>query len=147
MPATAKLYGQMLVKALNKEISITADTIKIMLCTSAYVPNQDTHVYLSSVTSEVANGNGYTTGGKALANKAVTYDSATNTIKIDADDVQWNNATMTARYAVIYDDTPATSATKPLLAYFDFGQDVSSTNGTFKLAFDATNGICTFTAS
>jgi len=145
MPVTAKWYGQALLKALNKEIDWDSDTIKVMLCTSAYVPNQDTHIYKSSVTNEVT-GTGYTAGGATLGSKTITYDAATNVIALDAADVTWASSTITARYAVIYDDTPATDATKPLLAYVDFGADQSSNNGNFTITWDAA-GIAKVTVS
>ena len=135
MAVTAKWFGQALLKALNKEIDFDTDTIKVMLCTSAYVPNQDTHVYKDvSVTNEVT-GTGYTAGGAALASKTITYDATNNIIALDAADVTWAASTITARYAVIYDDSPASN--KPLLAYVDFGADQSSNNGNFTITWDA----------
>lgn len=133
----SKMYGQMLAKALNKEVDFDSDTIKVMLTTSSYTPNQDTHAYKSDVTNEVT-GTGYTAGGATLASKTLTYDAASNVIVLDAADVTWASSTVTARYAVIYDDTPATDATKPLLGYVDFGSDQSSTNGNFTITWDAT---------
>jgi len=146
MAVTAKWYGNALLKALNKEIDWDSDTIKVMLCTNLYEPDQDTHIYKSSVDNEVANGSGYTTGGETLANKAIDYDGPTNVIKLDGGDVTWSAASITARYAIIYDDTPATDAIKPLLAYVDFGADVTSTNGDFKITWDE-DGILTITAA
>lgn len=145
MPVTAKVYGLALKSLANKEIDFDTDTIKGMLCTSAYTPDQDTHQYKSSVTNEVT-GTGYTAGGATLANKTVTYTAGTNVFKLDADDLSWANSTITARYLVIYDDTPATDATKPLLCYVDFGADFTSTNGPFTVAFHA-DGIITETAA
>jgi hypothetical protein len=145
MAVTAKMYGQALLKAFNKEIDYDTDTIKVMLCTSAYTPNQDTHVYLSDVTSEVT-GTGYTAGGATLASKTITYTGATNVTALDAADVTWASSTITARYAVIYDDSPATTATKPLLGYVDFGVDQSSSNGNFTITWDAA-GLFTITAA
>jgi hypothetical protein len=144
MAVTAKWYGQALLKALNKEIDFDTDTIKVMLCTSAYVPDQDAHVYKDvSVTSEVT-GTGYTAGGATLASKTIGYTAATNIIALDAADVTWAASTITARYAVIYDDSPASN--KPLLAYVDFGADQSSNNGNFTITWDA-NGILKITVS
>lgn len=136
----AKLYGQLMAKAFNKEVDFDSDTIKVMLTTSSYTPNQDTHVYKSDVTNEVT-GTGYTAGGQALTSKTVTYDSATNTVILDAADTVWPASTITARYAVIYDDAGASDATKVLLGYIDFGSDQSSTSGNFTLTWDATGII------
>ena len=138
MAVTAKMYGNALLKALNKEVNYITDTIKVMLCTSSYTPNQDTHIYKSSITGEVT-GTGYTAGGATLANKTMTYDGATNTIKLDANDVVWETSTITARYAVIYDAT-GTDSTSVLLGYVDFGEDKISSAGDFKIIWD-TAGI------
>ena len=145
MAVTALVYGGFLQSLANKEIDLDSDTLKIMLCTSAYTPNQDTHRYKSSVTGEVT-GTGYTSGGNTLGSVAVTYTAGTNTLTLDAADTSWSNSTITARYAVIYDSTPATDATRPLIAYIDFGADVSSSGAAFNITFDAA-GIVTLTAA
>ena len=145
MAVTATLYGLFLKSLANKEIDLDSDTIKVMLVTSAYAPNQDTHQYKSSVTNEVA-GTGYTATGAALTGVTVTYDTATNTLKFDANDVSWPSSTLTARYAVIYDSTPASDATRPLIALVDFGADVSTTAGTFQITWSA-SGIATISAA
>jgi hypothetical protein len=142
MALSGKMYGNMLLKALNKEIDYDSDTIKVMLCTNSYTPDQDTHIYKSSVTNEVASGGGYTTGGATLGNKTIVYSGPSNTITIDADDTLWSNSSITARYAVIYDDTPALDSAKPLLGYVDLGKDYTSSNGDFKLVWNS-NGIFT----
>ncbi len=144
MAVSAYWYGNAFLKAFNKEIDFDSDTIKCMLCSNSYVPDQDGHAYKDvSVTSEVT-GTNYTAGGATLAGKVISYDGPTNTLKIDADDVVFAASTITARYAVIYDDTPATN--KPLLCYVDFGQDMSSTNADFTIQFSP-SGIATLTVS
>ena len=91
-------------------------------------------------------GTGYTSGGYTLANKTNTYNSGTNVIVLDADDVTFASSTITARYAVVYDATPATNATRPLIGYVDFGSDQSSSNGNFTITWDAT-GIVRITVA
>jgi hypothetical protein len=56
-------------------------------------------------------------------------------VTFDAADPSWANATISARYAVIYDRTPASDATRPLIALLDLDTTVSSTNATFSLPF------------
>lgn len=145
MAVTSFFYGNAFVSAFNKEIDFNSDTIKVALCTSSYTPNQDTHQYFSSITNEVT-GTGYTAGGATIGTPTITYTGATNVLMLDGNDVSWTTSTITARYAVVYDDTPATSATKPLICYVDFGADVSSTAGTFSITWDAA-GIATVTVS
>jgi hypothetical protein len=143
--ATTKTYGSLITKAFNKEIDWESDTIKVALVTSSYTPNQDSHDYFDDVSANEVSGTGYTAGGATLASKTIGYTSGTNVTKFDAADVSWTSSTITARYAVIYDTTPGTSATNPLIAYVDFGSDQSSSNGTFAIVWDAA-GIFTTTA-
>lgn len=134
------VYGNAIKAAFNKEIDFDSDTIKVMLLTSAYTPNQDTHDYLDDVVANEVTGTGYTAGGQALASKTVTYDATTNTVKFDAADTTWASSSITARYALVYDDTPSTNATKPLIALWDFTTDRASSNGDFIIRW-GTNGL------
>lgn len=136
MAVTAALYGKFFSSAFNKELDWDSDTIKCMLCTSSYTPDQDAHQYKSSVTNEVS-GTGYSAGGASLGNATIIYTAATNKLMLDADDVSWANSTITARYAVVYDSTPATDATRPLVSYQNFGADVISSGGTFQIVWNA----------
>ena len=141
----SKLYGNFLLKALNKEVDFDSDTIKVALLTSSYTPNQDTHDYFNDVSANEVTGTGYTAGGITLASKTATYDSGTNVIVLDAADVTWASSTITARYAVVYDST-GTASTSALIGYVDFGSDQSSTNGNFTITWDST-GIVRITVA
>lgn len=146
MAVTANVYGLFYKSAFNKELDLDTDTIKVMLCTSSYTPNQDTHQYKSSVTNEVT-GTGYTAGGLTIVSPTVTYNTGTNTVTFDSTtDPQWTGSTITARYAVYYDATPGSDATRPLISYVDFGADVTSTAGNFTITLDAA-GIFTVTVA
>jgi hypothetical protein len=60
-------------KVLNKEVDLNANAnLKLQLHTSTYTPGRNTHDYQDDLTNEVANGNGYTTGGKAVSNPAIS---------------------------------------------------------------------------
>lgn len=142
----SKMYGNFLLKALNKEVDWDSDTIKVALLTSSYTPNQDTHDYWDDVSSNEVSGTGYTSGGQSLSSKTATYDGSTNVVILDAADSVWSASTITARYAVIYDDAGATASQKVLVGYVDFGSDQSSTNGNFTVTWDAT-GIVRITVA
>jgi hypothetical protein len=124
-------FGTTVVRA-----ATTADTFKIALYTSSATLGASTTVY--SITNEVANGNGYTTGGETLS---VTGPSSSGTTAIlDFADVTWTTATITANGALIYNDTQDDKA----FAVLAFGGDKSSTAGDFTIqfpAYDATNAI------
>jgi hypothetical protein len=142
----SKLYGNFLKQALNKEIDWDSDTIKVALLSSSYTPNQDTHDYFDDVSANEVTGTGYTTGGITLSSKTSTYDGTNNVIVLDAADVTWSSSTITARYAVVYDDSGASAAAKALIGYVDFGSDQSSTNGNFTITWDST-GIVRITVA
>jgi hypothetical protein len=120
------------------------DTIKVSLHTSTYTPDQDAHDFYNDVTNEVSSTN-YTAGGATLTTPTVTYDSATNEIRLDADNPSWTPVSFTARYAVWYKST-GTASTSPLIAYTDFGADVTVSSGTFTITVDST-GVIKATAS
>ena len=142
---SAKIYGLFYTSLANKEMNLASDTLKCLLCTSSYTPNQDTHRYKSDLTNEVT-GTGYTAGGVALTGVTLSYDTASNTFKLDANDPAWASSTITAAYAVFYDSTPSTDATRPLICYVDLGGNISSTASTFTVQLDA-NGIINLTAA
>lgn len=143
--ATALLYGQFLMKALNKEVDWDSDTIYVALVTSSYTPNQDTDLYWSTVVGNEVTGTGYVANGKLLTT-TIGYTAGTNVIKCSADNQTWSASTITARYAVIYDRTPGTDATRPLIGYVDFGSNQSSSSGNFTITWDSA-GIFTITVS
>ncbi len=122
-------------KIMDGSIDLDTDTIKVMLVTSSYTPDQDVHDFKDDITNEVS-GTGYTAGGTALANKAVTADNTDNEGVFDADDVTWASSTITARGAVIYKDT-GTPSTSPIICYIDFGSDKSSSAGNFTISWNA----------
>ncbi len=144
MAVSAKYYGLFFKSLCNKEIAAT-DAWKLSLHTSSYTPNQDTHQYRSSLTNEVT-GTGYTAGGATVGSIVVAYNTGTNVLSIDGADVTWTSSSITARYAVLYDSTPSTDATRPLIGYVDFGADVTSTAANFAVVWDA-SGIATVTVS
>jgi hypothetical protein len=83
-------FRQALLKALNKEIDFDTDEIKVMLTETGYTPNLNTHDYKDDVTNELANGNGYTTGGVTLAGKTITYTAADALAKARADSTNYS---------------------------------------------------------
>ena len=145
MTVSAKWYGKAFLAAFNKEIDWAADDIRMALTTDSYTPDQDAHDYFDDITNEVE-GAGYTANGTALASLAITYNSTSDVIKLDADDATWGSSTITARYAIIYDYESAADATSPLMVYIDFGEDKASSGGDFTISF-ASTGIATVTVS
>jgi hypothetical protein len=114
-------------------IDFDTDTFKVMLVTSAYTPNKDTHTKRSDVTNEVS-GTGYTAGGAASAVSVAAVDTTNDRVVITFGAVNWPGATITARGAVYYKSRGGASSADELIAYDDFGADITATAGTFSLA-------------
>ena len=124
------------VELLGGTHDLDTDTIKIALFTSSATLGASTTTYSS--TNEVANGNGYTTGGNTLTGASIT--SSGTTAFVDFADSTWTSASFTARGALIYNSSKADRA----IAVLDFRSDKTSTNGDFVVQFptaDASNAI------
>lgn len=104
----------------NGRINLAKDTLKIMLVTSTYKPAAR-HSTTAAIDGETA-GPGYKAGGQAL-NGAKVDDAG----RLDASPVCWDNATITARGAVLYKAEGGR-----LIAFFDFGKDMTAQGGDFK---------------
>ena len=104
------------------------NSFKIALYTSFAAYSTSSTVY--QTTNEVsANNTGYTTAGKVLASQAVA--SGTAVASVDFADSALPNATFTAAFAAIYNDTNADK----LCVVLDFGGNKTATNGTFTISF------------
>jgi hypothetical protein len=119
------------------------DTFKIALFTSA--SNIDANSTAYNTTSEVT-GTNYTAGGNTLSNQGVTASNTSasaGTGFTDFADTTWTNATVTARGALIYNNTPSangvanTTLTNAAVCALDFGSDRTSTAGDFTIIFPA----------
>ena len=74
---------------------------------------------------------GYSSGGKALVNAGTSL--ATNTAITDFADLSFTGVTITARGALIYNDTNGDKA----VAVLDFGGEKTASAGTFTIQFPA----------
>ncbi len=126
-------------KKLVSDLSDVATDLRLMLCTSEYVPNLSTHTNKTHITNEIT-GTAYTAGGKQLT--SVTFTLSGNVFTLDAANTAWAASTITARYAVLYDNTIVGDANKKLILYIDFGINKSTDNATFTVKWHA-SGILT----
>ena len=102
------------------------DTLKIALYTSSATLGATTSAY---TTSNEVSGTGYTAGGATLSSQAVAYDSTNQVAFFDAADPAFTTATITARGALIYNNSKSNAS----IAVLDFGSDFTSTAGTFTI--------------
>lgn len=95
--------------------------------------------------TEVANGNGYTTGGALLSGVTVTTVT-TNDAMFDANDVTWtaSGGAITAGFAILYNNTDTDD---PPVLFIDFEGSQTAGDGTeFRVVWNA-SGIVTFTVA
>jgi hypothetical protein len=138
MAATAWLFDNFphaMWHGLHTDIQSTA-VLKIMLLTA--VPAQSAVNKAAVVGDEVASGGGYTTGGATIASKTATLSS--HTTSFGWANVTWSASTITAKAAVIYDDT---STDDNLIACVNLngGANVSSTAGDFTISWTAVSNV------
>lgn len=147
MAVTTKVYGLAQKHFANADINWGSDTIKVALCTSTYVPNQDTDEFFSAVTNELSGTGGYTSGGATLAGTAKSYDSTTNNEKLTASNLTFSALTPSAafRIAVVYKST-GTAGTSPLICWVDFGADQNPGGSDFTITWAATGVLYMTTA-
>lgn len=127
MPITTAIcnsYKQEILEGVHSN----ADTYKLALFTSAATLGASTTAY--SATNE-ASGTGYTAGGATLT--GLSTGLASGTAYLTFSDPSWASSTITARGCLIYNASKGNKA----VAVFDFGADVTSTNGTFTVDLPA----------
>ena len=129
--------GNFLCTSFKKELmtathnfTAASDQFKIALYDNSASFTAATTAYTSS--NEVSNSGSYSAGGGALTN--VTPTSSGTTALTDFADLSFTSATITARGALLYNDT---ASGDPTVAVLDFGADKTSTSGTFTIQFPA----------
>lgn len=106
----------------------SADTYKLALYTDAATLSAATTAY--SATNEVE-GTGYTAGGVELS--GFTSGLSGSTAYVTFTDPAIANATITARGCLVYNSSKSNKA----VAAYDFGGNITSTNGTFTIDLPA----------
>ena len=130
-------FKQEILQGVHDFTASTGNTFKLALYTDSASFTAATTAY--TVTNEVGNSGTYAAGGGTLTN--VTPTTSGTTAFTDFDDLSFTSATITARGALIYNDTVAGD---PAVVVLDFGSDKTSTAGTFTIQFptaDASNAI------
>jgi hypothetical protein len=122
----------------EKAHNLGSDTLKVVLTNSAPVAS---NTVLANIT-QIANGNGYTTGGTQATQSSSAQTSGT--YKLVLDDVTFTASGGSIgpfRYVVLYNDS---AAADELIGWYDYGASLTVTSGnSFTVDFDAGNGVLT----
>ena len=114
-----------LMTATHNFTNSTGNTFKLALYDNNASFNASTTAY---TTSNEISGTGYSAGGGTLTN--VTPTTGGTTAFTDFADLTFSTATITARGALIYNDS---ASGDPSVVVLDFGGDKTSTAGDFKI--------------
>ena len=120
---------------MNEGMNAGSDVWKIVLATN--LANTDT-----TLTAEVANGNGYTTGGNTAATTSSSTTAGVFKLVL-ADPAVWTatGAGFTFRYAILYNSTTATP-----VGFWDYGTSQAVAAGeTVTVDLDGAAGVYTVT--
>lgn len=125
-----------ILKAVHNFTNSTGNTFRCAMYTNSASFTAATTAY--TATNEVS-GTAYVAKGNALVN--VTPTSTSTTAFTDFSDTTWSSSTITARGAMIYNDS---ATADPSVVILDFGSDKSSSSGDFTIVFptgDSTSAI------
>ncbi len=115
------------------DLASGGDAFKLSLYTSQATINAATTSFTTG--NEVTSAN-YTSGGGALVNNPTSLTAGV--ARADFADLSFQNVTLTARGALIYNTTTdGGSGTTDAVCVLDFGGDKTATAGTFSIQFPA----------
>ena len=129
-------FKKELLEAVHNFKNSGGSTFQIALYTSSASLGAATTAY---TTSNEVSGTNYTAKGNTLTR--VDPTTSGTTALTDFADTPWSSATITARGALIFNDS---ASGDPSVAVLDFGGDKTSTAGDFTVSFpaaDASNAI------
>ena len=125
-----------LLQGVHNFTNSSGNTFNIAPYTSSASLGAGTTAY---TTSNEVSGTNYTAKGQALTN--VTPTSSSTTALTDFTDETFSNVTLTARGALIFNDS---ASGDPAVCVLDFGSDKSASSGDFTIVFpaaDSSNAI------
>lgn len=129
MAITTAVCNSFKTEALGGTHDLDTDVLKIALIKTSMAGTYGAATTnYSDVTgnTDEASGTGYTVGGATLAGASITLDGSTAIV--DFTDPEWTiTGAFSARGAILYNSSKSDKA----IAVYDFGADISVTNGTF----------------
>ena len=135
MPTSFKVE---ILKGVHNFTASTGNTFKLALAkatasvTGTYGAATTSYDNLTANSDELANGNGYSTGGGTLTSITPVADGTTAVC--DFDNYTWTSATFTTSGGIIYNDT---ASGNPACAVLSFGGDQQVSSGDFQIQFPA----------
>lgn len=137
--ATFNKFNSFVEAVAEKVHNLGTDTLKVMLCNTAPLAANA----IKTDITEIAAGNGYTTGGNTATQTSSSQTSGTYKLVL-ADPASFTasgGSIATFRYAVLYNSTATNGE---LIGWWDYGAAVTLLSGdSFTVDFDPTTGVLT----
>ena len=135
--ATFNKFNSFVEAVAEKVHNLGSDTLKYALTNSAPVAG---NTVLANIT-QIANGNGYTTGGATVTISSSAQTSGTYKLVLADVTFTATGSMGPFRYVVLYNSTATNSE---LIGWWDYGSSLTLATGeTFTVDADPTNGILT----
>jgi hypothetical protein len=141
MASTLTLYNDFKLELGKEGHNFSSDALKLMLVTSAYTPNYNTHTQKSDITNELSAANGYTAGGYSLS--TVTWAMVSNNARLDfADlDIEASGGSLVFRRGIIYNDSNASDKLIADILFDNTPADITITTGNIRRLKIDVNGL------
>jgi hypothetical protein len=107
----------------EKVHDLNADLLKVYLTANA--PDAAADAVKADLVESLGTGNGYTAGGEDTQNATSRAGAVTSVTGVD---ITWTGTGAgfgPFRYAVLYNDTPASGVVDPLIGWWDYGSSIS----------------------
>lgn len=122
-------------------VDLSALTVKCLVVTGGYTPNQNTHDFEDDLGANEVSGDNYTAGGNTCANPTVALNGS-GLVTVDFDNpatwAQHATGFSNGRRLIFYIDRGGAASANELIGYTDdFGADKGNVDGDFSAAFNA----------
>ena len=129
------LYNNALLAEKNGDIDYVSGTFYAMIVLDTYTPNIDTHTTYDDVKAhEIANSNGYTTGGEEATVTIGALNNSEDKLVVTFSSVDWPSATFTGRRAIYFQLDGDDIDDSILVGVKDFNANLTGTGATFSIA-------------
>lgn len=134
------VYNRGKLKFMNGSHVWGTTAVGVALVTSTYVPNAD-HNFVSDLTNELSGGNYARV--TTIGSQSVTEDDTNDRADVEGAKVTFTSlqaAAGTPQYAIVYDNTNGTDATRDLLCWIDLGTPATPDGNNYEIRWSGVDG-------
>lgn len=127
------IYNSAVDKIVRGTVDFDSDQFKILLVSGAAQDDTNEKVnfdFVNDITTELATGSGYNERKPTTP----TISQNGNNVEIAFSSVSWSEASITASGAILYAHKGTDDSANPLVAYLNFNNNVTSSEGTFTVS-------------